>query len=54
MNVQSVVAIALLSLAWIPAAAGGPAQLPEPGIVALIGVGAVAGIAVAIRNRRKK
>jgi sterol desaturase/sphingolipid hydroxylase (fatty acid hydroxylase superfamily) len=54
MNIRSIVAIALLSLAWIPAAAGGPAQLPEPGVLALIGVGAVAGIAVAIRNRRKK
>ena len=53
MNLQSIAAIVLLSVAWIPAAAGGPAQLPEPGVLALIGVGAVAGIAVAIRNRRK-
>jgi hypothetical protein len=47
------VAVVLLCLASIPAAAG-PSQIPEPGILGLIGIGAVAGVAVAIRNRRKK
>jgi hypothetical protein len=53
MKLQSFVALVLLSLVSVPAMAG-PSQLPEPGVLALIGVGAVAGVAVAIRKRRKK
>jgi len=53
MNLQSIVAFVLVSLVSIPAAAG-PAQLPEPGVLALIGIGAIAGVAVAVRKRRKK
>ena len=53
MNLQSIVALVLVSLVSIPAAAG-PAQLPEPGVLALIGIGAIAGVAVAVRKRRKK
>jgi len=37
-----------------PAALAGPAPpLSEPGSLALLGVGAVAAVVVAIRNRRK-
>jgi len=53
MNSLSIVALVLLSLVSVPAIAG-PSQLPEPGVLALIGVGAVAGVAVAIRKRRRK
>jgi hypothetical protein len=42
----------LLSLAAAPAAAGVP-QLPEPGVLELLAISAVAGVAIAIRNRRK-
>ncbi len=52
MNAQSIVAIVLLTLAAVPAAAGTP-QLPEPGILELLAISAVAGVAIAIRNRRK-
>ena len=53
MNPLSVVALVLLSVVSIPAVAGPGIQLPEPGVLGLIAIGAVAGIAVAIRNRRK-
>jgi hypothetical protein len=52
MKERSIVALVLLSLTSIPAWAG-PSQIPEPGVLGLIAIGAVAGIAVAIRNRRK-
>ena len=53
MNPQSIVALVLLSIASIPAWAGSPPQLPEPGVLELLAVSAVAGVAIAIRNRRK-
>jgi hypothetical protein len=54
MNLQSIVALALLLIASIPASAGGGSiAIPEPGVVELLAIGAVAGIAVAIRKRRK-
>lgn len=53
MNLQSIVMLALLSIVSLPAAAG-PAALPEPGVLGLIAIGAVAGAAVVIRRRRKK
>ena len=52
MKTASAVALVLLSFISLPAAAG-PSPLPEPGVLGLIGIGAVAGIAIAIRNRRK-
>jgi len=52
MNARSVLAILLLSCASIPAWAGVPA-LPEPGVLELIGIGAIVGVALAIRRRRK-
>jgi hypothetical protein len=52
MNSGSIVAIVLLALASTSAAAGVP-QLPEPGVLELLAISAVAGIAIAIRNRRK-
>jgi hypothetical protein len=53
MKLQSIAAFATLALVSVPAIAG-PSQLPEPGVLALIGIGAVAGVAVAVRKRRKK
>ena len=55
MTPQSIVALALLLIAAIPAWAGatGGIALPEPGVVELLAIGAVAGIAIAIRKRRK-
>jgi hypothetical protein len=44
--------VLLLSLASGPVVAGFQA-LPEPGIVELLAIGAVAGVAIAIRKRRK-
>ena len=52
MNAQSIVALALLSVLSAPAVAGINA-VPEPGIFELLAVSAVAGIAIAVRNRRK-
>ena len=53
MKLHSIAALVLLAIASIPAWAGTP-QLPEPGVLELLAVSAVAGIAIAIRNRRKK
>ena len=55
MKPLSLIALALLTFASMPAWAGVPSpQLPEPGVLELLAVGAIAGVAVAIRNRRKK
>jgi hypothetical protein len=43
----------LLALVSATASAGGLVALPEPGVLELIAIGAVVGIAIAIRNRRK-
>jgi hypothetical protein len=52
MNARSILAIVLLCSAWGTALAGGT-QVPEPGVLELLGIGAVAAVAVAIRKRRK-
>jgi hypothetical protein len=52
MNARSTFGLLLLSLVSIPASAGF-AQLPEPGVLELLAISAVAGIAIAIRKRRK-
>jgi hypothetical protein len=52
MNARSAFGLLLLSLVSIPATAGTP-QLPEPGVLELLAIGAVAGLAIAIRKRRK-
>ena len=53
MKLRSTFALSLLSLLPGIAIAGGTAALPEPGVLELIGIGAVAAVAFAIRNRRK-
>lgn len=52
MNARPILATLLLWLAAGAASAGTPA-LPEPGILELLAISAVAGIAIALRNRRK-
>jgi len=51
-NARSIIGIVLSSLASSTAFAGFQA-LPEPGVVELLAIGAVAGVAIAIRRRRK-
>lgn len=52
MKPHSLVPIALLSL--VPAAAfAGATAVPEPGILELLAISAVVGIALAVRGRRK-
>ena len=47
--------IAVLSLLALPGVANaGPTALPEPGVIELLAIAAAAGVAVAIRQRRKK
>jgi len=53
MKAPRIFALLLLTIASTPALAGTP-QLPEPGVLELLAIAAVAGIAVAIRNRRNK
>ena len=53
MNALAIFAILVLSLASGSALAGGTVQLPEPGVLELLAIAAVAGVAIAIRNRRK-
>jgi len=53
MNARSTFAVILAVLIPGTAAAGGLVALPEPGILELLAIGAVVGIAIAIRNRRK-
>jgi hypothetical protein len=52
MKPGSTFGLLLLSLVSIPASAGF-AQLPEPGVLELLAIGAAAGVAIAIRKRRK-
>jgi len=52
MNARSTFTVLLLSLISTSAVAGVTA-LPEPGVLELLAIGAVAGIAIAIRKRRK-
>lgn len=52
MNLKSVIATLVLSLAS-GAAFAGPVTIPEPGVIELLGIGAVAALVVAIRKRRK-
>ena len=44
----------ILSVASLPALAGVPAPLPEPGVLPLLAVGAVGGLVLWARKRRKK
>ena len=53
MNGQSLLAVVLLSVASGVTYAQQGAPLPEPGVIELLAIGAVAGVAVAIRKRRK-
>jgi hypothetical protein len=52
MNARSTFGLLLLSLASNPVLAG-TVQLPEPGVLELLAISAVAGVAIAIRKRRK-
>lgn len=52
MNARSILGILLLSHASSTAFAGFQ-QLPEPGILELLAIGAAAGVAIAVRKRRK-
>jgi hypothetical protein len=52
MNARSVLGILLLSIASDTALAG-VVQIPEPGVLGLLAIGAVACVAIAIRKRRK-
>jgi hypothetical protein len=53
MRVRAVLAIVSLSLVSTATIAQAAPAVPEPGVIELLAIGAVAGIAVAIRNRRK-
>ena len=54
MNARSILAALLLCLAAGTALAGTPPpQLPEPGILELLAIGGVVGVAIAVRKRRE-
>jgi hypothetical protein len=55
MNVRLMIQMVVLSLASASALAGqiGPGTVPEPGVIELLSIGAIAAAAVAIRRRRK-
>ena len=53
MKLRSTFALLLLSLVSGTAVAHAEVQLPEPGVLELLAIAAVAGVAIAIRNRRK-
>ncbi len=53
MNARTILGSLLLSLISMTAEAG-PSVLPEPGVLELLAIGAVAGAVIAIRKRRKK
>ena len=53
MNARSILGCLLLSLIPLTASAGPGLQLPEPGVLELLAVAAVVGVAVALRKRRK-
>jgi PEP-CTERM motif len=50
---QLITAIALAA-ASVPAWAGGPGTVPEPGVLPLLAIGAVGGLVLWARNRNKK
>ena len=52
MNARLILGLVLVSLASSTAFAGFQ-QVPEPGILELLAVGAAAGVAIAIRKHRK-
>jgi hypothetical protein len=54
MNLQSTLVILGLSLVPGVTYALQAAPLPEPGVIELLAIAAVAGVAVALRKRRKK
>jgi hypothetical protein len=53
MNARLAFAVVLLSLVPGVTFALAVTPLPEPGVIDLLAIGAVAGVAIAIRNRRK-
>jgi hypothetical protein len=53
MTIHSTVGIVLLSLASGAAIAGAVNAVPEPGILELLSIGALVGLVVGIRKRRK-
>jgi len=53
MKPASAVATALLSLASTNVLALQVAPLPEPGVLELLSIAAIAGLVITIRNRRK-
>ena len=53
MNGRTILGMLLLWLAAGPALAGTPPQLPEPGVLELLTISGVVGVAIAIRKRRK-
>ena len=50
---KTIVAVVLGAAASLPSWAAVPAPVPEPGVLELLAVGAVAGAIVWVRNRRK-
>jgi len=44
----------MLSLSSLSALAGTPASIPEPGALSLLAIGAVGGLVIWARNRKKK
>jgi hypothetical protein len=54
MNARSVAGLLILSLARLPRSPDRGLPLPEPGVLGLLAIAAIAGVAIAIRNRRKK
>lgn len=53
MNVRATLATLWVSVVSSVAYAGPGITLPEPGVLELLAIGAVVGVAVAIRKRRK-
>jgi hypothetical protein len=53
MKMNRMVAAVIAAAVALPAWAGVPAPVPEPGVLELLAVGAVAGAIVWARNRRK-
>ena len=53
MNARSIFGMLLLAFASGTVLAGTPGALPEPGVLELLAIAGVAGVAVAIRKRRK-
>jgi hypothetical protein len=53
MKARSLFGMLLVALFAMPVWAGTPGPLPEPGVLELLAIAAVAGVAIGIRNRRK-